>query len=100
MIPVNKPLLDGNERKYLMECMDSGWISSEGPFVKRFEQSYGVRLGRRHAISVNSGTAALETAILALGLEPGDEVIVPAFTIICCASAITRAGDECVSLRP
>ena len=92
MIPVNKPLLDGNERKYLMECMDSGWISSEGPFVKRFEQSYGVRLGRRHAISVNSGTAALETAILALGLEPGDEVIVPAFTIICCASAITRAG--------
>ena len=92
MIPVNQPRLDGNERKYLLECLDSGWISSEGPFVKRFEQAYGQRLGRRHAIAVNSGTAALEAAVLALQLEPGDEVIVPAFTIICCASAITRAG--------
>ena len=92
MIPVNQPRLDGNERKYLLECLDSGWISSEGPFVKRFEQAYGARLGRRHAISVNSGTAALEAAVLALQLAPGDEVILPAFTIICCASAITRAG--------
>lgn len=92
MIPVNKPSLDGNERKYLMECLDSGWVSSEGPFVKRFEQSYAARLGRRHAIAVNSGTAALEAAVLALDLKPGDEVIVPAFTIICCASAVTRAG--------
>ena len=92
MIPVNRPRLDGNERKYLLECVDSGWVSSEGPFVKRFEQGYAARVGRRHAISVNSGTAALEAAMLALRLEPGDEVILPAFTIVCCASAITRAG--------
>ena len=92
MIPVNRPRLEGNERKYLMECVDSGWISSEGPFVKRFEQAYGARLARRHAIAVSSGTAALDVAMLSLGLQPGDEVIVPAFTIICCASAVTRAG--------
>ena len=92
MILVNEPRLDGNERKYLLECVDSGWISSEGPFVKRFEQAYGARVGRKHAISVSSGTAALDAALLALGLEPGDEVILPSFTIICCASAITRAG--------
>jgi perosamine synthetase len=92
MIPVNRPRLAGKEREYLLECVDSGWISSEGPFVKRFEQGYGARLGRRHAISVNSGTAALEAAVLALQLQSGDEVIVPTFTIISCASAIVRAG--------
>jgi len=92
MILVNQPALDGNERKYLLDCVDSGWISSEGPYVKRFEQAYGARLGRKHAISVSSGTAALDAAVLALELKPGDEVILPAFTIICCASAITRAG--------
>lgn len=92
MILVNQPALDGNERKYLLDCVDSGWISSEGPYVKRFEQSYGARLGRKHAISVSSGTAALDAAVLALELKPGDEVILPTFTIICCASAITRAG--------
>jgi perosamine synthetase len=92
MIPVNRPRLEGNEREYLLECVDSGWISSEGPFVKRFEQGYGARLGRRHAISVTSGTAALDCAILALQLEPGTEVILPTFTIVSCASAITRAG--------
>jgi perosamine synthetase len=92
MIPVNRPRLTGNERRYLLECVDSGWISSEGPFVKRFEQGYAARLGRRHGISVNSGTAALEAAVLALQLEPGDEVILPAFTIISCASAVVRAG--------
>lgn len=92
MIPVNQPRLDGNERRYLMECLDSGWISSEGPFVARFERGYANRVGRRHAISVSSGTAALDAALLAFGLQPGDEVILPAFTIICCASAILRAG--------
>lgn len=92
MIAVNQPRLDGNEKKYLLECIDSGWISSEGPFVERFERAMAERLGRRHAIVVNSGTAALDAAVLSLGLEPGDEVILPSFTIICCASAIIRAG--------
>ena len=92
MIPVNEPLLDGNEKKYLNECIDTGWISSEGPFVKRFEQQMAEVVGRRHGIAVCNGTAALETAVAALGLEPGDEIIMPSFTIISCAAAIIRCG--------
>ena len=57
MIPVNQPLLDGNEKKYLLECIETGWISSEGPFVKRFEEAFAARVGRRHGIAVCNGTA-------------------------------------------
>ena len=91
-IPVNEPLLDGNEGKYLQECIDTGWISSEGPFVSRFEQGLAQRLNRSHGVAVCNGTAALELAVAALGLKSGDEVILPAFTIISCAAAIVRAG--------
>jgi perosamine synthetase len=56
MIPVNQPLLDGNEKKYLIECIDSGWISSEGPFVARFEEQFAARVGRRHGVAVCNGT--------------------------------------------
>lgn len=92
MIPVNEPLLDGNEAKYLVECIESGWISSEGPFVRRFEEGMAARVGRRHAIAVSNGSAALDAAVLALGISPGDEVIMPTFTIISCAAAVVRAG--------
>ncbi len=92
MIPVNEPLLDGNEKKYLNECIDSGWISSEGPFVRKFEEKLAAAVGRRHGIAVCNGTAALEVAVAALSLKPGDEVIMPAFTIISCAAAIVRSG--------
>jgi len=92
MIPVNEPLIDGNEKKYLAECIDTGWISSEGPFVQRFEQGMAAVVGRRHGVAVCNGTAALELAVAALGLQPGDEVIMPAFTIISCAAAIVRCG--------
>jgi len=61
-IPVNEPVLDGNEKKYLNECIDTGWISSEGPFVKRFEQEYAARLGRKYGIAVCNGSVALDTA--------------------------------------
>lgn len=91
-IPVNMPLLDGNEKKYLNECIDTGWISSEGPFVKRFEEGMASYVGRKHGIAVSSGTAALEVAVQALNLEKGSEVILPTFTIISCAQAITKAG--------
>jgi perosamine synthetase len=91
-IPVNEPLLDGNEKKYLAECIDSGWISSEGPFVERFEHAFAARVGRKHGIAVCNGSAALEAAVAALRLGPGDEVILPTFTIISCAAAIVRAG--------
>ncbi|OGA14262.1 MAG: aminotransferase DegT [Betaproteobacteria bacterium RIFCSPHIGHO2_12_FULL_69_13] len=92
MIPVNEPLLDGNERKYLLECLDTGWISSEGPFVERFEAAFAARVGRRHGVAVTSGSAALELGVAALGIGPGDEVILPAFTIISCAAPVVRAG--------
>jgi len=91
-IPVNQPDLGGNEKKYLMECIDSGWISSEGPFVKDFEEKFSQRVGRKFGVAVVNGSAALELAVLSLGLEPGSEVILPAFTIISCAAAIVRAG--------
>jgi len=91
-IPVNEPLLNGNELRYLEECIRSGWISSEGPFVSRFEQEMAARVERRHGIAVTNGSAALEAAVVALGLGPGDEVIMPTFTIISCASAVVRAG--------
>ena len=91
-IPVNEPLLNGNEKKYLNECIDTGGISSERPFVAKFEQSMAAIAGRRHGIAVCNGTAALEAAVAALELEPGDEILMPAFTIISCAAAIIRRG--------
>jgi perosamine synthetase len=92
MIPVNEPVLDGNERKYLNECIDTGWISSEGPFVGEFERRFAERVGRRHGVAVCNGSAALDAAVAALAVGPGDEVLMPTFTIISCASAITRLG--------
>ncbi|MCB0726139.1 MAG: DegT/DnrJ/EryC1/StrS family aminotransferase [Ignavibacteriae bacterium] len=92
MIPVNEPLLTGNEKKYLEECIDTGWISSEGPFVKKFEDEFSQRAGRKYGIAVCNGTAALEAAVIAAGIGKDDEVIMPAFTIISCASAVIRAG--------
>lgn len=91
-IPVNEPVLDGNEKKYLGRCIDSGWISSEGPFVRDLESRFAERVGRKHGIAVCNGSAALDAAAAALRFAPGDEVIMPTFTIISCASAITRLG--------
>lgn len=90
-IPVNQPDLHGNEKKYLIECIESGWISSEGPFVAEFEEKFAQRVGRKYGISVSNGTVALEVAVKSLKIEPGSEVIMPAFTIISCAAAIVRA---------
>ncbi|MCU1302743.1 MAG: aminotransferase DegT [Candidatus Sulfotelmatobacter sp.] len=91
-IPVNQVLLDGNEKKYLNQCIDSGWISSEGPFVRQFEEQFAARMGRKYGIAVCNGSVALDAAVCALGLGPGDEVILPAFTIISCVAAVLRAG--------
>nr|WP_277879924.1 DegT/DnrJ/EryC1/StrS family aminotransferase [Leptolyngbya sp. FACHB-36] len=87
-------MLDGREKQYLMECVDSGWISSEGPFVKQFETEFAARVQRKHGIAVSNGSVALDAAIAALGIQPGDEVILPTFTIISCAAAIVRAGAK------
>lgn len=91
-IPVNEPLIDGNEKQYLLECIEAGWISSEGPFVRQFEEKFAARLGRKHGIAVTNGTAAIEAAVEALGIGQGDEVIMPTFTIISCIAQIVRCG--------
>jgi perosamine synthetase len=91
-IPVNEPLLTGNEKKYVTDCIESGWISSEGAYVGRFEKRFAAYVRRDFGIAVSNGSVALETAVTALGLGPQDEVIMPTFTIISCAAAIIRSG--------
>jgi perosamine synthetase len=91
-IPVNTPLLSGNEEKYLTECIRTGWISSEGPFIHEFEQKFANYIGRQHGVAISNGSAALDIAVAALNLGPGDEVIMPSFTIISPAQSLVRAG--------
>lgn len=92
MIPVNRPVLNGNEKKYLVECIETEWISSEGSFVKKLEQGFARLCSRAHGIAVCNGSVAIDVALAALRLGPGDEVILPTFTIISCGAAIVRAG--------
>ncbi len=92
MIPVNTPLLSGNELKYLTECIETGWISSEGPFIKDFENGFSKYVERKFGIAVSNGSAALDIAVQALQLKNGDEVIMPTFTIISPAQSVVRAG--------
>jgi len=92
MVPVNSPLFNGNEKKYLNECIDTGWVSSEGPFVKRFENDMAQYVGRRFATACANGSAAIDIAVKALGLKKGDEVIMPSFTIISCAQSLVTQG--------
>jgi len=91
-IPVNQPLLNPSALRYVEECIRSGWISSEGRFIQEFEAKWADYCGMPHGIAVSNGTAALELAVGCLGLQPGDEVILPTFTIISCAMAVIRAG--------
>lgn len=93
-IAVNEPLLNGNEKKYLCRCIDTGWISSEGPFVIQFENKMSATVKRKHGIAVTNGTAALEVAMQAIGIGKDDEVIMPTFTIISCAMAVTKLGGR------
>ena len=97
-IPVSTPLLDGNEKKYLNECIDTGWISSEGPFVKKFENEFANSVGRKYGIAVANGTAALEISVKAIGISNGDEVIMPDFTIISCAQAVAKEGGKIIPI--
>ena len=91
-IPVNIPSFMGNEREYLKECIDTGWVSSDGPFVERFEEETASVTGRRFAVAVSSGTAALDVAVAALDLPVGSEVIVPFFCIVSVLHEVLRAG--------
>lgn len=94
MIPVNEPILDGNEKKYLIDCIESGWISSEGPYVRLLEEKFAKKIDRKFGIAVSNGSAALDVAAASLELGKGDEVIMPTFTIISCAAAIIRTGAK------
>jgi perosamine synthetase len=91
-IPVNTPLLDGNELKYLTNCIETGWISSEGPYITEFENKMAAYSDRKFGIAVSNGSAALDIAIKALNIGPGDEVIMPAFTIISPAQSVVTNG--------
>jgi perosamine synthetase len=92
MILVNEPVLGEIETKYVLECLQTGWISSAGAYIEQFEQRWASYCGMRHGIAVSNGTAALQIAVGCLQLEPGDEVIMPSFTIISCIQAIIYNG--------
>lgn len=102
MIPVNEPLLDGHELQYVTECVTTGWISSAGKFITEFEKRWAAYCGMKHGISVCNGTVALELAVEILDIPEGSEIILPSFTIISCAQAITKAGciPVCVDCDP
>jgi len=89
-IPVNKPLITKEDISYLNKSISKGWISSEGPEVKRFENDFSNFIGHKYSVAVSSGTAALEIAIKSLKLKKGDEVIIPNFTIISNAIAVLK----------
>lgn len=92
MIPVYKPSLNGNEQKYVAECLNSSWISSKGTFISRFEKNFASYIGIKHSVTVSNGTVAIHLALLALGICPGDEVIVPTLTYIASVNPIVYCG--------
>jgi perosamine synthetase len=92
MIAVNEPHLCARELEYVTECVRTGWISSAGKFINQFEEGWAAYCGRRYGVSVANGTVALQAAVACLGLQPGDEVIMPSFTIISCALAVIYNG--------
>lgn len=91
-IPVYRPDLTGNEKQYVMQCLESTWISSKGAFLGEFETQFARRIGLAHASAVSNGTVALHLAMLALGIGAGDEVIVPTLTYIASANAVAYTG--------
>lgn len=93
-IPIAAPSLGGNEKRYVLECLESTWISSTGEFIRRFEEAFANFCGVRHAITCSNGTTSLHLILLSLGLGPGDEVIVPTLTFVASANAVTYCGGK------
>ena len=93
-IPLSVPYLHGNEQRYLDECIRTNWVSYVGPFVSRFEVEFAKAVGAKHAVAVNSGTAAIHVALLAVGIAPNDLVIVPDLTFIAPANAVRYCGAD------
>jgi perosamine synthetase len=92
MIPLSVPVIEGNEWRYVKECLDSGWVSSAGAFVERFETEIARVTGARHAIACVTGTAALHVGLQVAGVEAGDEVLVPTVTFIATVNAVRYVG--------
>ena len=91
-IPVCEPMLAGNELKYVTEAVSTGWISSAGKYVTEFERQFARYCGCEYGVAVCNGTVALHLALVALGIGPGDEVIIPSFTMIATAFAVCYTG--------
>jgi perosamine synthetase len=91
-VSLHEPEFRGNEWAYLKECLDTGWVSSAGKFVERFEARLAEFTGARHAIATVNGTAALHVCLRLVGVRPGDEVLVPSLTFIATANAVSYAG--------
>jgi len=91
-IPVCEPFLNGNEIEYVHEAVSTGWISSGGTFVRKFEEAFSAYSGMKYGVAVTNGTAALHIALRSLGVGPGDEVIIPSFTMIASAFAVCYCG--------
>ena len=98
-VPVNRPLLNGNESAYLMECISTGWISSEGPFVSKFESEFAAKVGREFGIAVSNGTAALDIAFELIDLQPGDEVIIPTPYWVTYSELVKIARGKVIEIR-
>ena len=101
-IPVAQPTLGENEKKYVLDCLDSTWISSVGKYIVAFEEQFAAFCGVKHAIACNNGTTALHLALVALGVGPGDEVIIPTVTYIATANCVTycHATPVLVDVEP
>lgn len=96
MIPVARPDLSGRERELVADCVDTSWISSTGTYLVEFEQEFARFCEARHAVACNNGTTALHLALAALGVGPGDEVVVPTLTYVASANAVTYCGADVV----
>jgi perosamine synthetase len=92
MIPVWEPVLDGNEKRYVLDCLETNWISSLGSYITRFEETVAKWCGVPHGVACSSCTTGLHLALVALGIGSGDEVIVPDFTLIVSANTVIQAG--------
>ncbi|MBL9093925.1 MAG: LegC family aminotransferase [Planctomycetaceae bacterium] len=97
-IPLCTPVIGGNAWKYVKDCLDTGWVSSVGSYVERFEQMTAQRLGAKHAVATSSGTAALHIALLAAGVQSGDDVLVSTLTFIATANSVRYCGARAVPI--
>src|SRR3972149_12130880 len=93
-IPLSEPVISGNEWKYIKDCLDTGWVSSVGAYVNRFEEMVANYVGTKYAVATVNGTSALHVSLLACGVQPNDEVIVPTLTFIAPVNTVRYCGAE------